>query len=168
MTEDIKNVPAHHTLLSSVIETYSLSIQKQFHQTLKSYIPSWSLVSKNKVEFSTSYGFMYSMALPIVCWAEFHQEKVTQLLLPPSSPTITSSWLVNLLCKKVGFLTLANINDWPIASGTISYVGLSILDEKTHHWVLVITQLSHKKNRKKIRKCKKTDISLEVKPWIRM
>ena len=68
---------------------------------------------------------------------------------PPISPTITSSWLVNLLCKKVGFLTLANINDWPIAGGTISYVGFSILNEKTHSWVSYYSTNSQKEQKKK-------------------
>lgn len=84
----------------------------------------------------------------MVCLAEVHQEKVTQLL-PQSPPTITSSWLVNLLCKKVGSLTLANINDWPIAGGTISYVGFSILNEKTHSWVSYYSTNSQKEQKKK-------------------
>lgn len=112
----------HHSLFFSVIETYSLPIQNQFHQSLKSYLRSRSLVNKKKVEFSNLLlsGTYHS----VPGWSAPRERNSSPP--PPGSPPITSCWLVNLLCKKADFLTLAKIKDWPIA---ISYEGLSILNE---------------------------------------
>lgn len=59
---------------------------------------------------------------------------------------------------------MANINDCPISDGAISYVKLSIFIRRLT--VGFSYYSTHKKNKKKIRECKKEYIVLEVKLWI--